>query len=62
MPKKNSRPGKTGIYVELPNELLEALDARRQAERRPRTTEIIIALEKHLGVSARQPRRKKDDK
>jgi hypothetical protein len=53
MPKRNPRrPGKTVIYIEVPDALFDALEERRRLGRHSRTTEVMIALEKHLGFDA----------
>jgi hypothetical protein len=47
---RSARPGKKGLYVEIPEELYRLLDERAVEERRPKTTTVIIALEQYLGV------------
>jgi hypothetical protein len=44
------RPGKAGLYVELPEALNEALRERAAADRRSVTTTVIMALEAFLGT------------
>jgi hypothetical protein len=52
---KTPRPGKASLYIEIPESLDQALRARAQAERRPLTTTIIIALEQYLGLGPTAP-------
>jgi hypothetical protein len=49
MPKV-PRPGRSPLYVEVPEGLLALLRERADRERRPMTTTVIIALEQYLGV------------
>ena len=54
---KTPRPGKKGVYIEFPEKLLEALDARAEEDRRARTTVVIMAIEKYLGIEPTPKRR-----
>lgn len=44
------KPGRTGkqLQIWIPAPLRDALDAATKTQRRPLTTEVIIALEEHL--------------
>ena len=53
------RPGRKGVYIEFPDYLLEALDARAATDRRTRTTVIIMAVEQHLGIEPPPPKARK---
>lgn len=55
------RPNRTGVplHVYIPPDIREALDAMAEDNRRPLTSEVLIALEAHLKAAGRMPQRPK---
>lgn len=45
------RPGTRPVYVELPQELAQSLEAMAQANRRTLKAEITLAIERHVSAS-----------
>jgi hypothetical protein len=58
---KNPRPGKRGIYFEMPEELAARLAERVAQERRPQTTVLIMAVEQYLGRTTKPKGKKASD-
>lgn len=54
---KPRRPNRTGVplHIYIPPEVRAALDALADENRRPLTTEVLIALENHLKAAGRWP-------
>ena len=48
MPRKTDRPGKRLVYVELPEELVNRVDALRKRNRHTLTAAVELALDMYL--------------
>ncbi len=46
------KPNRKPVYMRLPGKLRDLLEKTARENRRSMTTEVVIALEKHLGVEA----------
>ncbi len=61
-PDQPKRPNRTGValHIYIPPDIRAAMDALAGDNRRPLTTEVLIALEAHLRAAGRMPNRPKE--